>query len=178
MSQGREAGTIAPARERGARPLSWTQVKSLVLDTLSSPHSKRAYSRALDDFAGWARAEGLGGDDFSRAVVQRYRSWLEEKDLSPSSINVALAALRKLASETADHGLLDPEVASAIGRVKGTVQKGRRIGRWLTREEASLLLRDSGENDLKARRDRALLCLLVGAGLRREELVSLEIGHV
>jgi site-specific recombinase XerC len=69
-------------------------------------------------------------------------------------------------------------VASAIGRVKGAVQKGRRIGRWLTREEASLLLRDSGEDGLKAKRDRALLCLLVGAGLRREEIVSLEIGHV
>jgi integrase len=69
-------------------------------------------------------------------------------------------------------------VASAIGRVKGVVQKGRRIGRWLTREEASALLRDSGEEGLKAKRDRALLCLLLGAGLRREELVSLEISHI
>lgn len=171
MRQGREAGTVAPARESGARLLSWTEVKSLVLDTLTSPHSKRAYSRALDHFAEWARAEGLGGDDFSRAVV-------EEKALSPSSINVALAALRKLATETADHGLLDPAVASAIGRVKGAAQKGKRIGRWLTREEASLLLRDSGEDDLKAKRARALVCLLVRAGLRREELVSLEIGHI
>jgi len=169
---------VAPSRESGARLLSWSEVKSLVLDTLSSPHSKRAYSRALDDFAQWARAEGLGGDDFSRAVVQRYRSWLEEKGLSPSSINVALDALRKLATETADHGLLDPAVASAIGRVKGAAQKGKRIGRWLTREEASALLRNSGEEGLKAKRDCALLCLLVGAGLRREELVSLDIGHM
>jgi site-specific recombinase XerD len=177
LSEGREAGTIAPARESGTRLLSWAQVKSLALDSVTSPHSKRAYARALEDFAGWARAEGLGGDDFSRAVVQRYRSWLEEKGLSPSSINVALAALRKLATETADHGLLDPAVASAIGRVKGAVQKGRRIGRWLTPEEASALLRDSGEDGLKAMRDRALLSLLLGAGLRREEVVSLERGH-
>jgi site-specific recombinase XerC len=79
--------------------------------------------------------------------------------------------------EAADNGLLDPAVASAIGRVKGAAQKGQRVGRWLTREEASLLLRDTGGN-LKAKRDRALLCLLLGAGLRREELVSLEIGHI
>jgi hypothetical protein len=78
---------------------------------------------------------------------------LEEKGLAPSSINVRLAALRKLAMEGADNGLLDPAVASAIGRVKGSMQKGRRIGRWLTREEASLLLRDSGEDGLKAKRD-------------------------
>jgi site-specific recombinase XerD len=80
--------------------------------------------------------------------------------------------------EAADNGLLDPAVASAIGRVKGVVQKSRRIGRWLTREEASLLLRDSGEDGLKAKRDRALLCLLLGAGLRREELVSLEVENI
>ena len=59
--------------------------------------------------------------------------------------------------EAADNGLRDPTIASAIGRVKGAIQKGRRIGRWLTREEASLLLRDSGKESLKAKRDRALL---------------------
>jgi integrase len=128
----------------------------------------------------WASEEEVAGrgSGFGKALVQRYRSSLEEKGLAPSSINVQLAALRKLAMEAADNGLLDPAVASAISRVKGAAQKGRRIGRWLTREEASALLRDSGEEGLKAKRDRALLCLLVGAGLRREEIVSLEIGHV
>jgi site-specific recombinase XerC len=101
----------------------------------------------------------------AKALVQRYRSRLEENGLAPSSINVQLAALRKLAMEAADNGLLDPAVASAIGRVKGAVQKGKRIGRWRTREEASALLRDSGEDGLKAKRDCALLCLLLGAGL-------------
>jgi hypothetical protein len=52
-------------------------------------------------------------------VVQRYRSQLEAKGLSPSLINVALAALRKLATETADYGLLDPAIASAV---KGAAQ--------------------------------------------------------
>jgi site-specific recombinase XerD len=166
---------LAPAAPDPA--LTWDDVKALVLDSVSSPHSKRAYSRALEHFARWAKEEGQG-TAFGKALVQRYRSRLEENGLAPSSINVQLAALRKLAMEAADNGLLDPAVASAISRVKGAAQKGRRIGRWLTREEASLLLRDSGEDSLKAKRDRALLCLLLGAGLRREELVSLEIGHI
>ena len=171
-----EAVALAPATPK-ENP-TWDEVKALVLDSVSSPHSKRAYARALEDFAGWAKQSGQG-TAFGKALVQRYRSVLEEKGLAPSSINVRLAALRKLAMEAADNGLLDPAVASAIGRVKGAVQKGRRIGRWLTREEeASLLLRDSGNEGLKAKRDRALLCLLLGAGLRREEIVSLEIGHL
>jgi site-specific recombinase XerC len=152
-------------------------VKALVLDSVTSPHSKRAYARALEDFAAWAKQAGQG-TAFGKALVQRYRAFLEEKGLAPSSINVRLAALRKLAMEAADNGLLDPDVASAIGRVKGAVQKGRRIGRWLTRVEASALLRDSEEDGMKAKRDRALLCLLLGAGLRREELVSVEVGHI
>jgi site-specific recombinase XerD len=166
---------LAPAAPD--RALTWDDVKALVLGSVSSPHSKRAYSRALEHFARGAKEEGQG-TAFGKALVQRYRSRLEENSLAPSSINVQLAALRKLAMEAADNGLLDPAVASAVGRVKGAPQKGRRIGRWLNREEAGLLLRDSGEEGLKAKRDRALLCLLVGAGLRREEIVSLEVSHV
>jgi site-specific recombinase XerD len=165
---------LAPAPHRG---LTWDDVKALVLDLVTSPHSKRAYARALEDFAKWAKQEGQG-TAFGKALIQRYRSSLEEKGLAPTSINVQLAALRKLAMEAADNGLLDPAVAAAIGRVKGAAQKGRRIGRWLTREEASALLRDWGEEGLKAKRDRALLCLLLGAGLRREEVVSLGIEHI
>ena len=165
-------------RSPAAEPLGWTEVKRLVLDSLGSPHSKRAYARALDDFARWARSEGFGGGDFSKAVVQRYRSRLENLGVAPASINVALAALRKLAAEAANNGLIDPAIASAIGRIKGVVPKGKLIGRSLTLKEATLLLRDSGEDGLKAKRDRALLCLLVGAGLCRKEVVSLEVGHV
>jgi site-specific recombinase XerD len=166
---------LAPATPRGG--LTWDEVKALVIDSVTSPHSKRAYARALEDFAGWAKQAGQG-TAFGKALVQRYRALLEEKGLAPSSINVRLAALRKLATEAADNGVLDPAVASAIIRVKGSMQKGRRTGRWLSREEASLLLRDLGDEGLKAKRDRALLCLLLGAGLRREEIVSLGIGQV
>src|SRR5579862_7574078 len=74
------------------RPLRWEQVAALVVDSVSSPHSKRAYARALEDFARWAREEGQGSA-FCKALVQRYRGSLEGKGLAPSSINVQLAAL-------------------------------------------------------------------------------------
>ena len=70
----------------------------LVLDGLASPHSRRAYGRVLDEFFTWypsnAPVEG-----FTRATVQRYRSHLEERDLSAASINLHLAALRKLSHQ-------------------------------------------------------------------------------
>jgi site-specific recombinase XerC len=111
-----EAAAVIRAINPGR--LTWEQVKTLVVDAVTSPHSKRAYARALEEFFRWARDEDASGQGtaFGKGLVQRYRTWLEEKGLAPSSINVRLAALRKLAMEAADNGLLDPAVASAIGR--------------------------------------------------------------
>ena len=116
-SQGREEAELV-ARTNP----EWERVKLLVLDALSSPHSRRLYGKALDDFRLWAAPPALEG--FTKATVQRYRAWLDTLALAPSTVNVRLTAVRKLAQEAADNGLLDPELASAIGRVKGAPQKG------------------------------------------------------
>ena len=56
---------------------------------------------------------------FNRTVVVRYRFFLEQKNLAPSTINVRLAAVRRLAYEASDTGLLSLELAAGIRRVKG-----------------------------------------------------------
>ncbi len=91
----------------------------LVLDSLSSEHSRRAYSHALGEFFRWYQVGAPPGGGFTKATVQRYRSHLEARELAPSSINLRLAAIKKLADEAADNSLLAPETAAAIGRVKG-----------------------------------------------------------
>jgi hypothetical protein len=55
--------------------------------------------------------------------------------LSPSTLNLRLAPLRKLTREMADNGLLDPGTASAIERTTGVQQQGRGAGNWLLREQ-------------------------------------------
>ena len=107
------------------------------------------------------------------SVVLRYRFFREQKNLAPSTINVRLAAVRRLAFEAADTGLLSPELAAGIGRVKGAKRLGVRIGNWLTVEQSRALLAKSGGDGLRGRRDRAILALLIGCGLRRAELVGL-----
>ena len=54
------------------------------------------------------------GEGFTRATLECYRSHLLERELSAASINLALAALRKLASEAASNGGLAPKTAVAI----------------------------------------------------------------
>jgi site-specific recombinase XerD len=154
----------------------WAALKRLVLDSVSSPHSKRAYEQALDHFEGWYAKTGAAG--FTKATVQAYRTELESVGLAASSINVRLSAVRKLAAEATDNGWLAPEVAAAIARVRGARRHGQRAGNWLTREQAERLLALPEPETKKGKRDRALLTLLIGCGLRRQELAGLRIEDI
>lgn len=148
-------------------------LKSLVLDAVRSPHTRRAYDRGLTGFLAWCLASGADG--FTKATVQHYRAGLEQRGLSASAINVQLAAIRKLAAEAADNGLLAPDIAAGIAKAPGARSEGARAGNWLTRDQASRLLSLPNPHTLKGRRDRAMLGLLIGCGLRREELVRLRV---
>ena len=150
--------------------------KSAVLNSLGSPASRRAYEFAIDEFIAWYCSEPRLA--FGRTVVARYRLSLEARGLAASSINQRLAAVRRLAYEAADCGLLSPELAAGIRRVKGVKQLGRRSGNWLSLEQCSEILNGVTGDDLRARRDHAMISTLVGCGLRRSELVALEMEHV
>jgi site-specific recombinase XerD len=152
------------------------RLRALVLDSVASPHSRRAYAKALDDFLDWQQSACPG--PFSKAMVQQYRARLEAGGLAPSTINVRLAAIRKLAGEAADNGWLAPELAAGIRRVRGARRLGVRMGNWLTREQAGQLLGAPDASTLKGKRDRLLLALLMGCGLRRQEAVALTFEHI
>ena len=110
--------------------------------------------------------------------MQRYARHLETLGLSPSTTNVRLTAVRRLAAEASDNGLLDAAVAQGIGRVKGTKRTGTRTGNWLTREQAEALLHAPDVSTLKGKRDQALLAVLIGCGLRRSEVSELCFEHI
>ena len=94
---------------------------------------------------------------------------------APSTINLRLAPIRKLALEAADNGLLDPARAAAIARVKGVRRHGVRLGNWVGAEEAGRLLASPYTGSLRGKRDRAILAVLLGCALRRSELVALRV---
>ena len=154
----------------------WARLKALALDGVSSPHSRRAYGKALDGFLRWYQLEPRAG--FTKAMVTSYRAYLEGLGLSSSTINVRLAAIRKLASEGADNGLLAPETAAGIARVRGAKRLGVRTGNWLALGQAQALLQAPDITTLKGKRDRAILAVLIGCGLRRSEAAALAVEHV
>ena len=95
-----------------------------------------------------------------------------------STINLRLSAIWALAMEAADNGLVDPHLAAGIARVKGITSGGRRMGNWLSKDQAQELLDAPDTKAVKGLRDRAILAVLLGAGLRRSEAADLTFEHV
>ena len=108
----------------------------------------------------------------------RYRIYLEEQQYAPATINLRLAAVRRVAFEAADSGLLSPELAAGIRRVKGVRRIGVRLGNWLTAEQGKRLLAGVERGSLRGKRNYAMLALLIRCGLRRGKLLELRVDSI
>ncbi len=152
------------------------QLKRLVTDALTSPYSRAMYAKALDDFLAWYQSTGKRG--LTKAVVNEYKVELQGKGYAPATINQKLSAIRKLALEAADNGLMDEQLANGVARIRGVKSGGVRTGNWLTLEQAQRLLQAPDITTLKGLRDRAILAVMLGGGLRRSEVASLTFEHI
>ena len=146
------------------------QAKTAVLNSLTSASGQRTYEHAIREFVAWYCSEPRLA--FNRTVVLRYRIHLEQRHYAPATINLRLAAVRRIAYEAADAGL-SPELAAGIRRVKGVRRLGVRLGNWLTPEQGRRLLEHSTPSTPRALRDHAMVAMLIGCGLRRAELLAL-----
>jgi site-specific recombinase XerD len=103
---------------------------------------------------------------------------LESRRLAPGTINLRLGAVRRLAYEAADCGLLSADLAAGIRRVKGVKKLGVRLGNWLTADQGQALWQAPDRDRIRGKRDRALLAVLLACGLRRHELAGLTVSHL
>ncbi len=101
-----------------------------------------------------------------------------DRGLGAASINLRLAAIRRLATEAAEQDLITLETAASIGRVRGVRVLGQRLGNWLTLKQAQALLRVPDRGTVIGVRDHAILALLVGCGLRRSEVARLTVEQI
>ena len=136
----------------------------MVLDSVSSPHSRRNYAKALDDLFRFCASRPL-----SRELLMEWRSSLES--LSPSTINARLSAVRKIVGEARRAGMIRQEETASLTDIPNISQKGTR----LAREQAKDLLMIPERSTLKGKRDCVILALLVGCALRRNELAELDV---
>ncbi len=171
------AGTAKIKRKRNPKTVlklpDLEQSKSAVLNSLTSRSSQRSYDRAIREFIGWYCSEPRPA--FNKTVVTRYRIKLEQSNHASSTINLRQAAARRLAYEATDCGLLSPDLAAGIGRVKGAKKHGMRIGNSLTPAQGKSLLGIFDRASLRGKRDYAIVAVLLGCGLRRSEVAGLAV---
>ncbi len=154
----------------------WDRITRLVIDGLDSNDSKRVYASSIADFRVWAQANEVA--HFNKAAVQQYRAELVEKKLAPASVNVQLSAIRKLAAEAAEDGLLSAEIFAGIERIPNVRSHGVRAGNWLDRNDSMRLLQAPAQETNKGKRDLVVLAFLLGCGLRRTELSQLTFEQI
>lgn len=155
------------------------RVADMVLNTVAI-RSQRDYRRALmgnSDTLGFLPWLAQSRTGLNRMTVNAYMSYLKAEGVTDSSINQRMAAIRKLAKEAANNGLIDDATASGIGRIDNIKIQGKKLGNWLTKSQAEQMLNAPADNTVKGIRDRAILAIMLGAGLRREEVVTLALDH-
>ncbi len=165
--------------DTGAALTTVTPVEELIrlaTDGVNSPRSKRNYEIALREFFIWHRDQGA--PLITKALVNRYKAHLQDKHLAPATINLKLSAIRKLVKEAADNGFIDQAQANGVKAVAGVPIEGVRMGNWLTFDQAQALINKPDIATKKGLRDRAVLAVLIGAGLRREECAALTVEHL
>ena len=150
-------------------------LRQSVLNGVSAENSKRNYALALDELSAFCMERQQG---ISRTLILEFRAALLDRELSPSTINVKLSAIRKLVDEAKRAGFIDAEQASQMSDVPNVAQRGARLGNWLTKEQARELLAVPDRSTIKGLRDYVILSLLVGCALRRRELASLTIEDI
>lgn len=145
---------------------SLVQLAGMAVLSLNSPSSRRNYGREVARFL-------KSGRPLTREGVQGWLVWLRQQGAGAVTRNIALAAIRLLAREAGDRGLIADRDVWAIERIKGQPVRGRKTGRWLDLAEVRALLRAAAEGD-NGIRNAALVALMVGCGLRRAEVCALE----
>lgn len=134
-----------------------------------SPNTQRAYSQHITLYL--ARGQPL-----TRESISQYLSDRKSAGNGPISINIALASLKLLAREVWIRGLLDPATYHAIADIRSEKRLGQRLGHWTDEQGVESLLAacDGSETVL---RDRALIAVMCGCGLRRSEVAGLTWDH-
>jgi integrase/recombinase XerC len=139
----------------------------------ASPHTIKAYSGDLESFAGYAGSRGW--KEIDHLTIRGFLSHLYEKGLSKTSVARALAAVRSLYRWLAQEGVVEQNPA----RLVSTPKLPKKLPRVPTIEEMSTVL-DGAMPEVAAfpERDRLLLELLYGCGIRNSELVGINVDDI
>jgi integrase/recombinase XerD len=149
--------------------LSW-----LAVERGRSPNTLAAYRRDLAAYQEFLTGRGLAATEVTEPVVEDYLAFLRAAGRAPASVARALVSVRSLHRFLEDEGQVATNPAGEVQRPK--VPSG--LPKALSEAEVAALLDAVTGDDAVARRDRAILEVLYGCGLRVSELVGLSLADL
>jgi integrase/recombinase XerC len=189
-SRGRRTPRGGPGRPRAARRRRGGRAGRAELDGLVdrflddlrgrnlSVHTVEAYRRDLAQFGRFlrdlCRGEAPTADDLDARSVRRFVASLSASRFARRSIQRKLAAVRSFGGFLVAEGILDANPALGLAGPKA----GRRLPSFLRKREIDLLFAEPAAPTEVELRDRAILELLYGTGIRLSELTGLRKEHV
>jgi integrase len=143
-----------------------------VLGSLPSPETRRSYARSIQDLLEFA-----GKREITLSLLHKWRDRMAAK-MTPGSVNVRVAAVRKLFHEAGRAGVISHAQAHELGEFKGLRRLGQTTGNWLVREQCRAILAVPNRRTLRGKRSYCVLALLLGCALRRTELSKLQFDQI
>ena len=139
-----------------------------------SRHSMEAYAHDLNLFQSWCREAGLTPAQLDAAALTAYLEALADQGFAVSSQRRHLASLRGLARELVDEKIIERDPAPAV-KLR---PHPRKLPRTLSPRDIENLIAAIDAHDARGLRDRAMLEMAYGCGLRVSELVGLQLHQV
>jgi integrase len=161
--------SASPLLSGEAAPVS---LVDLVLASLRSPHTRRSYRIGIGALYAFKQDRLL-----SPGLLYEWRDALRASS-APATVNVRLAAAKKLISEAVHSGFLAEVDAMPLLRVRGLPYLGSRVGNWLSPAQAKALLAVPDRKHILGCRNYCILAILLGCALRVSELASLEVAQI
>jgi site-specific recombinase XerD len=140
----------------------------------SSPATLRAYRGDLRQFQRWLRAAGRAPASADTALLRRYAAYLGTLRYAPATAARKLSAMRGAYAWMYQRGLAERDPAAVVPGPK----QPRTLPATFTTGELERLLDRPARNEPRGLRDRALLELLYGCGLRASEVCALRLRDV
>ena len=160
--------------------LSGKNPATIYLDSLGSPRSAITMKNCLDNVAKMLGREDVLDCDWGslrRQHIQYVMNKLKNKNIAPSTINLYLYAMKGVAREAFNNDVMPQLAYLKISIMKGMAYQRLPVGRSLTAYQCRKLLKICDDETLRGKRDKALLALMMGCGLRRAEVVGLKMEH-
>jgi len=150
-----------------------TSLVNLVLASVPSPNTRLSYAKGIRDLLAFAKDSPI-----TRILLLEWRAQMKAAGRSSSTVNLRISAAHALVREARAANVIDGAQAADLLSVGGLPRRGSRQGNWLTEAQVRQLLQVPDRKTLRGRRDFCILALLVGCGLRRDELATLNFEDV